>query len=104
MSKNLVLAASAAIVFGSRMPVPGTGKDSTGTTDMVGYVSREGLLRIPNTPRTHRLRAPTTTRAYRTFSLDREVDVLSSVSMTPDGLHRPAFSFVETTLSIVLSR
>jgi hypothetical protein len=40
-------------------------------------VSREGPMRIPSTLRTRRLRAPTITRACRTFSLDREVDVLS---------------------------
>ena len=56
--------------------MPDMYEDSTGTTDTLGCVFREGPMRTLCSLRTGRLRAPTTTRAYRTFSLDRGVDVL----------------------------
>src|SRR6266436_5493233 len=57
--------------------VPAGSRQEWGTTDTLGCVFREGPMRTPCTLRTRRLRAPTTTRAYRTFTLDRGVDVLS---------------------------
>jgi len=74
------------------MPMPDTDEDSPGTTDTLEYVSREGPVRPLYSLRTRRLRAPTATRAYRTFTLERGVEILSWVSMTPGGGRtRPAF-------------
>src|SRR5262249_28232552 len=63
-----------------RLPTPDTQgtsgtmlrEGSTGTTDTRhGTVLREGSIRAPCMLRTRRRRASTTTRAFRTFSLDR---------------------------------
>ena len=40
--------------------------------------SQRLFIRAPRTPRTHRRHVPTTTRAFRTFSLDRGADVLAT--------------------------
>jgi len=56
--------------------MPDTYEDSIGTTDTLGCVFREGHMRTPCSLRAGHLRAPTTTLAYRTFILDRGVDVL----------------------------
>jgi hypothetical protein len=50
------------------------------------------------------LRAPTTTRAYRTFRLERGVDVLSRVSMTPGSPRCPAFHSSKRLYPSVLTR
>lgn len=80
MGKTLVLAASAAVTLGSLVTASDADarhiKDSIGTTATLGCAFREGPMRTPCSLRTRRLRAPTTTRAYRTFSLERGVDVL----------------------------
>ena len=101
MSKILVLAASIAVALGSVAITSGVDarhvkhhasrdfhghygyalsamlrEGSTGTTDML-QGTRKGSIRAPCMLRTCRLRATTTIRAFRTFSLDPGADVLS---------------------------